>query len=107
MKIIKISLTVLVFIGFTYSLSSAQMVESLYADSSFSSMPIDSAANCYGPPDGTVAHIDSNLANYEIWTFDFDSTFSAGLPIISSQIFITHYQAGWVDDTLVIEYFDG
>jgi hypothetical protein len=81
--------------------------ESLYVDSSTSSEAITSEANCHGASDGAEANISGNLANGQSWTFDFDSTVYTGLPIPIAEIYITHRQSGYIDDSLVLEYFDG
>jgi len=107
MKIKIISFTVLILIGILYSGSIAQTVESLYVNGSASTRPILNELNSHGIPDGSVASIDSNLANYETWTFDFDNTAFSGFAVNSAEIYLTHYQSGWVNDSLVIEYFDG
>ncbi|UCC78863.1 MAG: hypothetical protein JSW64_11340, partial [Candidatus Zixiibacteriota bacterium] len=105
MRFFKIVLTVLPFFGLIYTPASAQLVESLYVNSSSSSMPINTAANCLGAPDGSTAFIDGNLANYETWTFTFDNTAYPGSTITGAQIYLTHQQAGLVDDSLIFEYF--
>jgi hypothetical protein len=105
MKIQKIAFLAFVFLVLVYIPGFAQVVESLYIDSSYSTMPIISGANCLGAPDGSEAMIDGNLANYAIWTFTFDNTAYPGSTITDVQIYLTHRQAGFVDDSLIFEYF--
>ncbi|MCH7948697.1 MAG: putative Ig domain-containing protein, partial [candidate division Zixibacteria bacterium] len=82
--------------------------ESLYVNSSISSATITSEINSHGTPDGTEASITGKLAqSLDSWTFDFDNTVNAGTVISSAEIFITHRQSGYSNDSLVLEYFDG
>ena len=92
MKISRITLLAFAFLISIYIPVQAQLTESLYVNSSTSSMPIDSAANCQGAPDGSTAMIDSNLANYENWTFNFDNTAYPESTLISAQLYMTHYE---------------
>ena len=86
----------------------AQLIESLYVSTSSSSTGITSEANSHGAPDGAQASITGNLANnQESWTLSFDNTVNGGLPVNSAELYLTHRQSGWIDDSLVLEYFDG
>ncbi len=81
--------------------------ETLYVNTSASGQGITSESNSHGAPDGNVAYISGNLANGETWTFDFDATSQSTVSIDSARILVSHYQSGWIEDSLVLEYYDG
>ena len=95
-------------VTFLAAAAGAQATESLYVNTSASSRPITSETNSHGAPDGAETSISGKLARMqETWTFDFDSTSFAGVPILSAEIFITHRQSGYSNDSLVLEYVAG
>ncbi|MCH7947888.1 MAG: tandem-95 repeat protein, partial [candidate division Zixibacteria bacterium] len=82
--------------------------DTLYVDTSSSTVSITSETSARGAPDGVEASISGKFAqNFDTWTFDFDSTVNSGDVISSAEIFITHRQSGYSNDSLVLEYFDG
>ncbi len=88
--------------------TSAQVIESIYINGSASTVAITSETNSHGVADGSEASVSSNTLgqNGETWTFDFDNTLYPGAPLVSAEIYITHRQSGYVNDSLVFEYFD-
>ncbi|HUU44543.1 MAG TPA: Ig-like domain-containing protein, partial [Acidobacteriota bacterium] len=85
----------------------AIVAESLYVNTSVSSVSISAEVECHGAPDGVQASISGKLASGDNWTFDFDSTVNPGRLIDSARIFITHRESGYVNDSLVFEYYAG
>ena len=73
--------------------------ESLFVNSSTSTLSITSETNSHGAPDGAVASISERLANLHTWTFSFDNAVSSDAVIDSARIYITHRQSGWIDDS--------
>ncbi|UCE67266.1 MAG: hypothetical protein JSU85_04435, partial [Candidatus Zixiibacteriota bacterium] len=105
MRIFRFAFLTFIYIVCLHISGFGQLMESLYVDSSSSSMPIDSSANCLGAADGSEAFINGNLANYETWTFTFDNTAYPGSTVTAAQVYLTHRQAGHVNDSLIFEYF--
>ncbi|MCH7947634.1 MAG: tandem-95 repeat protein, partial [candidate division Zixibacteria bacterium] len=83
--------------------------EPLFVNSSVSSLTITSEINSHGSADGLEASITSNrMANDgHTWTFDFENTLNSGAALLGAEIYLTHRQTGFSNDSLVFEYFDG
>lgn len=83
--------------------------ETLYVNASTSTVPIASEIECHGEPDGAEAGISVRLVGKDshTWNFEFENSSVSDLTILSAEMFLTHRQSGCLDDSLVLEYFDG
>jgi hypothetical protein len=105
-KTILVFFTIFLMLSFTISAISKPLGESFYVNTSTSSTTINDEGNCHGAPDNNDAYVHGQFSdNNDWWKFDFaDVVDTISQAYHSANIYITHWQSGYQNDDLYLEY---